>query len=1369
MSRGRDGLAGTLASITLLALLLAGACSSDAGDGTEGARLTMGASSTTDHEPGASDPASKADELRAASIAARQAKAGDGYAFVTTDMGVSAVCAAQQLETTLDGGALTLSLLGADERVALRWTGLGRAGSAATEVPPATAIDVDHNRVDVDHGEAGQAWYVNGPMGVEQGFVLTEPPAGDATAGELVLTVSVEGDLSAQLAPDAASVWLRGAADAPRLRYSDLFARDADGSWLSTRIDVVAGAIELHVDDRGATYPIEIDPLVWVDLGELFASNGAAGHAFGYAVSVSGNTAVVGAPNEDSVANGGGAVYVFVYGSGTWTEQQRLVPADVQTEDNFGAAVSVDGDTLVVGSPRNDGGIYDSGAAYVFARSGGVWFEQQKLLATSYAPDDAFGDSVDVSGDTVVVGATYGDVGNYDTGSATVYTRTAGVWTAQQVLAPATPAMFDNCGRAVSVDGDTAMVGCPGIGNEGATFVYLRSAGTWAQQQQLVASDATTNAGFGMGLDLAGDEAAIGSPGSSAVYLFSRSGATWTEDDQLLQLDAGGNDFFGFSVDLALDTLAVGAPWKDGNGSQSGAVYLFERSAGVWAAVPTLLALDGAAGDLLGRAVALSPEGVLAGSPYHDELAPGAGSAYRFAQALLGGPCSQPSDCATGACVDGVCCNSACGGGNPNDCMGCSVAAGAAMDGLCGDTTGNSCDDGTFCNGVDTCAAGVCVSAGDPCPGPDGDADCNESCSEGNDNCAAFDGVGVSCEDGLFCNGTDQCGFGGCLDHAGDPCPGADGDGDCVESCDEGADSCTAADADGSGCDDGTFCNGVESCSAGACGGSSGDPCSGPDGDGDCAESCDEAADSCTAADVDSSACDDGLFCTTGDSCAAGSCVGTSPTCAGPDGDADCAESCDEAADNCAAADVDGSGCDDGTFCNGAESCSAGVCGGSSGDPCSGPDGDDDCAESCDEGTGSCTAADADGSGCDDGTFCNGVESCSAGACGGSSGDPCSGPDGDGDCAESCDEAADSCTAADVDSSACDDGLFCTTGDSCAAGSCVGTSPTCAGPDGDADCAESCDEAADNCAAADVDGSGCDDGTFCNGAESCSAGVCGGSSGDPCSGPDGDDDCAESCDEGTGSCTAADADGSGCDDGLYCNGSDSCAGGACSDHGGDPCPGADGDGDCTESCDEAADDCSASDASGSSCSDGSQCTQSDTCQAGNCVGSNPVTCVAQDVCHDVGVCDAGNGTCSNPAKPDGALCPDGVCTAGVCTGAGGGGTGGGGTGGSATGGGGTGGSATGGGATGGGGGNSSGTGGAATGGSGTAGGTAAGGSAGNGGAESGGGGGQSSTEPADDGGCGCRQAGAGDRTGSAYTLLALMGALLRRRRARGQR
>ncbi len=184
-----------------------------------------------------------------------------------------------------------------------------------------------------------------------------------------------------------------------------------------------------------------------------------------------------------------------------------------------------------------------------------------------------------------------------------------------------------------------------------------------------------------------------------------------------------------------------------------------------------------------------------------DDNGPNSGSAYIFVFAPTDGdPCTNGEQCVSGHCVDDVCCNTACGDGDPDDCQACSEAAGASSDGVCDEAlTGTSCDDGLYCNGTDTCQAGSCSHAGDPCPGPDGDDDCVESCDETEDECTAHDPNGSSCDDGLFCTDRDSCLNGDC-GGSGDPCPGPDGAENCAESCDESADSCTANDPPGEPC-----------------------------------------------------------------------------------------------------------------------------------------------------------------------------------------------------------------------------------------------------------------------------------------------------------------------------------------------------------------------------------------------------------------------------------------------------------------------------------------------------------------------------------------------------------------------------------------
>lgn len=342
---------------------------------------------------------------------------------------------------------------------------------------------------------------------------------------------------------------------------------------------------------------------------------------------------------------------------------------------------------------------------------------------------------------------------------------------------------------------------------------------------------------------------------------------------------------------------------------------------------------------------------------------------------LAASPVSRTlSDCAAPQCGDGVVdAGEACDDGNNRDGDCCSsfcelVAAGGA------------CDDGSFCTLTDSCdASGACVGTGNPCEAPDGDANCSESCNEETRACDGPDPEASTCDDGIFCNGADRCASGLCISHEGSPCPGADGDANCRESCNEAARTCTATDPAGAPCDDGRFCTTADRCDAGGTCTGGVSPCPGADFDGNCRETCDELADACTAFDTEGSPCSDGLFCTATDQCdGRGQCRGWGDTCVGAgDGDADCSETCDEATDTCEAPDLDGTPCSDGLACTVGERCLEGACQPSGLTSC---DDFNPCTDEFCTPEGDCLR-EYNSSPCDDGNPCTTGDRCVRGAC----------------------------------------------------------------------------------------------------------------------------------------------------------------------------------------------------------------------------------------------------------------------------------------------------------------------------------------------------------------------------------------------------
>jgi hypothetical protein len=223
-----------------------------------------------------------------------------------------------------------------------------------------------------------------------------------------------------------------------------------------------------------------------------------------------------------------------------------------------------------------------------------------------------------------------------------VFARSAGVWTEQQKLTASDGVSQDFFGISVAVDDDTTVIAADGggvIDGPGSVYVYTRSAGTWAEQQKLTASDGSSNDEFGISVAVDGDTAVIGAhwhdkvgDNSGAAYVFTRSAGVWTEQQKLTPSDAAAIDEFGESVAVDGQNIAVGAWLDDDNGDSSGSVYVFTLSAGVWTERLKLLASDGRNDDHLGyfrSGVQISGTTVLAGAP--QDTTPGmAGAAYVF-------------------------------------------------------------------------------------------------------------------------------------------------------------------------------------------------------------------------------------------------------------------------------------------------------------------------------------------------------------------------------------------------------------------------------------------------------------------------------------------------------------------------------------------------------------------------------------------------------------------------------------------------------------------------------------------------------------------------------------------------------------------
>lgn len=229
-------------------------------------------------------------------------------------------------------GGLTVSPLGkpaaANRAPAWRWgmklTGYGTP-SAIRPVAPATAVAAGQ-RLEYRRGAVTE-WYENRPEGLEQGFTLAEPPAPGAEA--LVLSLAVDGGLKPQIASRSHAIEFRDGTGIPTLQYKDLKVVDATGQVLQAHFVLAAETVQIHVDARGAAWPVVVDPLVTSEQ-ILAVSSKTANAQIGWSVALSGDTALVGMPYADpgSVTDSG-RVYVYTRTGATWTEQQTLLASDM--------------------------------------------------------------------------------------------------------------------------------------------------------------------------------------------------------------------------------------------------------------------------------------------------------------------------------------------------------------------------------------------------------------------------------------------------------------------------------------------------------------------------------------------------------------------------------------------------------------------------------------------------------------------------------------------------------------------------------------------------------------------------------------------------------------------------------------------------------------------------------------------------------------------------------------------------------------------------------------------------------------------------------------------------------------------------------
>lgn len=598
--------------------------------------------------------------------------------FDPFDIGVAnAVVSIDNNDPDRDPFLLPITGTGTSSGPQMLVTGLGRL-IPNRDSTPNQGDGTDFHQLSISQGSVLRSFLIRN---VGSGVLTLSPPTINGGVGDFVVATNP----SLTLAPGASTPFA--------VRYSASGQGTRSATVLIQNNDADDATYFFSIEGRGLVE----EPKEALE-AYLKASNSGHVDLLGSAVAIAGDTAVVGAPFEaggnpadpqDNNQPEAGAAYVYVRSGARWSQQAYLKAAVPGGGDHFGNSVAIDGNTIVIGAPGEDGvngdqssnALGDSGAAYVFVRNGTSWTQQAYLKASNAGAADEFGGAISLQGDTLVVGAAREDNrstgvdatdGNTapEAGAAYVFIRNGSSWSQQAYLKSLNPDSGDGFGASVTVSGALVAVGAPGedgraqavngflnddVTDSGAAYVFLRSGNIWAQEAYVKPHNNDTNAGFGAAVAIDGGRLVVGAPGErsattevngnsfaqlgdsvGAAYVFNRGSGAWSQEAFLKPFNSRAGHRFGEAVAIVGTRVVVGAPLEDSKAlgahadgadaitfNSYGAAYVFSESGGAWSQQYFLKASNVDADDEFGRSVALTPELVLVGAPGEDSVATG--------------------------------------------------------------------------------------------------------------------------------------------------------------------------------------------------------------------------------------------------------------------------------------------------------------------------------------------------------------------------------------------------------------------------------------------------------------------------------------------------------------------------------------------------------------------------------------------------------------------------------------------------------------------------------------------------------------------------------------------------------------------------
>ena len=327
----------------------------------------------------------------------------------------------------------------------------------------------------------------------------------------------------------------------------------------------------------------------FVQSQKLFPDDGGVEEYFGYSLSSFGEWVITGAHHDSDFGASSGKAYILHLDNGKWDFFQTLVPNDLSEADEFGKTVDIYGDFAVSCSYLDDDNATNSGSVYIYKKENDSWNFFQKLQADVPIDHSQFGLALDIYKDKLIVGAPYSKQDEISCGAIYIFEFSGNKWTQTAHFSPSNPALNDEYGITVKIDDNYAFASSPKDDdagkNSGSVYVYRKEDNKWKMHQKLIAPDGTAGDSFGNAMETDGNYLYVASyfdddngTNSGSVYIFENIAGNWNYKTKFSPSDGDESDAFGASISIFDDTMLIGAYANDDYGFFAGAAYIFSKT-----------------------------------------------------------------------------------------------------------------------------------------------------------------------------------------------------------------------------------------------------------------------------------------------------------------------------------------------------------------------------------------------------------------------------------------------------------------------------------------------------------------------------------------------------------------------------------------------------------------------------------------------------------------------------------------------------------------------------------------------------------------------------------------------------------------------